>query len=92
MRAIEHVGLRKDVQQRLPVLVEAAGRDDVPRERLPGERILDRDHLTVQVERLREIPLPLERGGHGDLRERPGSIASPILKGIKEKQLVFEPC
>src|SRR6266487_3163544 len=86
--AVEHSGLRKNIQQRLPVFIDTAGRNDIPRKWLPGEWILHRNHLPVQVECLRKIPLPLECGGHGDLRERPGRIASPILERIKEEQLL----
>ena len=82
---------RVDAVRRNLVVREAArpARIDVARQPLRGQvRIPDPAHLARAVERLREVPRPLQGGRHGAQLQRPGVVARQEVLREEEEQLV----
>src|SRR5262249_33623826 len=85
--------LRIEIEQRETVRRELVCRNDVARERLTGQRIRDRDDLSVErvvgVQQLAEIAAPHRQGGHRRAVRLYGAIVHPLL-GAEEEQFVLE--
>jgi len=73
---VEEVGLREDTQHGLSKGVQAVGGDYVAGERKLRVRVANDDERIVLIDGLGEVPLALQRGGHGGLLEALGSRAS----------------
>ena len=84
------VGVRIPVQQRLPVGVDAAGWDDVARERHAGRRIDHRDQVPRLIEALREVAHPLRQARHRELGEVLRRADAPLLVAVEEEDLVLD--
>ena len=94
----EGIRQRELVQQREPVAVQPIGRNDVAG-KAPGAAgrraawqrggwILDEDQGSVVVERLREVALTLERGGHPVQAQRPRLLHLRRLERVEEEQFL----
>ena len=84
-----HVRQRQHVQEREPVRVDAARGHHVPRERLAGERVADRDQCAVQVAGLREVAGALRLGRHAVAAERSGPLGDRGLDRVEEEELLL---
>src|SRR5207247_3844694 len=55
-----------------------------------GRRIVDGDHASGSVERLREIPLALQEGWDGERQRRPGPEPLPFVRDEKEGLVLLD--
>jgi hypothetical protein len=82
---VKEVGLLKDVQHRLAVLVDLARRDLVAWDRLARRRVDNGDEFAADIERLRKITVAFQLGWHCYALEGGRSVGPLIFPGIEEE-------
>ena len=87
-----HVWQRHEIEQELPLLVDAVASNDVAGERLMRGRVGNDDGLggaRSWEDGLREIARPLRRRGDRHPIPSPGLLDLPVFLRIEEEQLLF---